>query len=126
MTTLFFLVSPLMLSGGCGTGWRMDYGEPAAQFLSANVTMRGSKYLGEKVTVQGIVTEVLPGQADGAWVYLDNGIRCNLRDFRGMAEGVRVGKTILIDGILRQCTDDDVLLDPALLRDPTAPFRPLQ
>jgi hypothetical protein len=120
-----FLVAALLLTG-CGTGWRMDYGEPAAQFLSANVTMQGAKYLGEKVTVQGIVTEVLPDQADGSWVYLDNGIRCNLGDFRAMAEGVKVGETILIDGILRKCSDGDVLLDPALLRDPTAPFQPLQ
>ena len=122
--SLFLVVALLMT--GCGTGWRMDYGEPAAQFLSANVAIQGPKYLGEKVTVKGIVTEVLPDQADGAWVYLDNGIRCNLGDFRAMANEVSVGETILIDGILRQCTDDDVLLDPALPRDPTAPFQPLQ
>ena len=123
---LFFLVSALMLSGGCGTGWRMDYGEPAAQFLSANVAMQGPQYVGEKVTVQGAVTEVLPDQADGAWVYLDNGIRCNLGQFRAMAGEVSVGETVLIDGILRQCDSEDILLEPALLRDPAAPFTPLQ
>ena len=102
----------------------MDYGEPAAQFLSANVTMHGAKYLGEKVTIQGVVTEVMPNQPDGAWICLDHGIRCNLGEFRAMANEVSVDETVLVDGILRQCNPDDILLDPALLRDPTAPFTP--
>ena len=121
-----WLLAAMMLLVGCGTAWRMDYGEPAAQFLSANVSAQGAEYVGEKVTVQGAVTQVLPDQADGAWIYLDNGVRCNLGQFRAMAEGVSVGQTVMIDGILRKCDGDDILLEPALLRDPTAPFSPQQ
>ncbi|MCP4953514.1 MAG: hypothetical protein GY922_16875 [Proteobacteria bacterium] len=124
VTALFFLVSSLMFSGGCGMGWQMDYGEPAAQFLSANVAMQGPRYVGEKVTVQGTVTEVLPDRADGAWIYLNNGVRCNLGKFQAMAGEVSVGETVLVDGILRQCDPEDILLEPALLRDPAAPFSP--
>ena len=105
-------------------GWQMDYGEPAAQFLSANVAMQGPRYVGEKVTVQGTVTEVLPDRADGAWIYLNNGVRCNLGKFQAMAGEVSVGETVLVDGILRQCDPEDILLEPALLRDPVAPFSP--
>ena len=120
VAALFFLVSSLMLPVGCGTGWRMDYGEPAAQFLSANVAMQGRRYVGEKVTVQGAVTEVLLDRTDGAWIYLNNGVRCNLGEFQAMAGEVSVGETVLVDGILRQCDPEDVLLEPALLRDPAA------
>lgn len=104
----------------------MDYGAPAAQFLTVGVATNGPGYLGEKITVKGTVTQVVTDPTDGAWIYLDNGVRCNLGTFRAMAEGVSVGETVLVDGILRQCDSDDILLEPALLRDPTAPFTPQQ
>ncbi len=43
---------------------------------------------------------------------------------RQMAESAKVGETVYVDGFLKRCDDGDVLIDPAVLRDPTAPFTP--
>ena len=46
----------------------------------------------------------------------------NLGELRGMAESCKVGDTVYVDGFLKRCEEGDMLIDPAMLRDPTAPF----
>ncbi len=41
-----------------------------------------------------------------------------------MAKENKVGETAYVDGFLRRCEPGDILIEPALSRDPTAPFTP--
>jgi hypothetical protein len=111
---------------GCGKAWQMDYGEPAAQFLSASVAAKGKGYVGKKITVKGTVTKVETSDPESAWIHLDDGVRCNLGKFTAMAAASKVGDTVYVDGFLKHCENGDVLLEPAGLRDPTASFSPEQ
>ena len=43
-----------------------------------------------------------------------------------MASSCKVGEVVYIDGFLKHCDDDKVLLEPAILRDPTAKFIPIK
>jgi hypothetical protein len=111
---------------GCGEGWRMDYGQPAAQFNEAAALQNAKPYIGEKITVKGVVTRQDLSDAKNCKIYLGHSICCNLRSFKEMAEGYTVGKTVFIDGILRRCEPGDILLDPAVGRDPQAEFKPIE
>ncbi len=115
------LVVLLALCAGCQS-YQLDYGEPAAQFLEADVATSGKSYLGQKITVKGTVTRVDADNPQGASIHLENGIRCNLGKFKAMVESTQPGETVFVDGFLRRCTDGDILLEPAILRDPSAPF----
>lgn len=109
---------------GCGKGWEMDYGTPAAQFLQEDLESKAQAFVGKKITIKGTVTKVditVPGSAK---VYLAGGIQCNLGGFRLAAESCKVGDTVYMDGFLERCEAGDVLLAPAFPRDPTAPFSP--
>ena len=120
------LIIPVAVIGGlfsC-TGWKMDYGKPAAQFHQKDVLEKGKPYIGKKITIKGTVERVDLSDPNTAWVYLKGGIRCNFGTFRLMAEGNRVGESVYVDGSLRRCESGDILLDPASNRDPTAPFNP--
>ena len=97
---------------------------PAVQFLSADLAAQGEPFVGKKITVQGTVTKIDTSDPQSAWIYLDNGVRCNLGKFQAMAAESSVGDTVSVDGFLISCEDGDVLLEPAMLRDPTAPFSP--
>ena len=116
------LLGPLV--AGCGSGWVLDYGEPAAQFLAADLASGGATFVGKKVTVKGIVNEIDTSHAGSAWIHLQGGIRCDLGDFATMAKGCEVGETAFVDGILERCEEGNVLLSPAVLRDPEALFSP--
>ena len=120
------LALPLIafLIAGCSKGWQMDYGKPEAQFIQDDVTAKGKELVGKKITVKGVVTKVEVSDPNVAWVELGNGIRCNFSKMRQMAESAKVGETVYVDGFLKRCDDGDVLIDPAVLRDPTAPFTP--
>ena len=107
---------------GCGKGWQMDYGKPEAQFIQDDVTAKGKEWVGKKITVKGVVTKVEVSDPNAAWVELGNGIKCNFSKMRGMAKSAKEGETVYVDGFLKRCNDGDVLIDPAMLRDPTAPF----
>lgn len=109
---------------GCGQSWQMDYGEPAAQFLSTDLGEKGRQHLGKKITVRGIVTQVDTDDSEVAWLYLDQGVRCNFGQFSQMAESISVGETVYVDGFLKQCKPGNILLEPALLRDGEASFLP--
>jgi hypothetical protein len=114
------------LGSGCGKGWQMDYGKPAAQFLQEDVASKGKALLGKKITVKGTVTKVDVSAPNSAQIQLTGGIECNLGEFKAMAESCKIGDTVYVDGFLKRCEEGDILIDPAMLRDPTAPFSPEQ
>jgi hypothetical protein len=119
---MLFLVV-VSLSVGC-QAWKMDYGQPAAQFLEADVATAGKPYLGKKVTIQGTVTRVDVSDPKAGWIHLGNGIRCDFSRLPAMASSKKPGDICFIDGILKECEEGNILLDSAMLRDPTAPFTP--
>ena len=110
---------------GCSEGWVLDYHEPAAQFLAKDVTTKAKPYVGRhvKITIKGIVTKVNINDPNSSLIYLKEGIECNLK-IRAMASTCKVGDTVYVDGFLKRCDEDKVLLEPATLRDPTAKFAP--
>lgn len=109
------------LSLGCQS-YQLDYGKPVAQFLEQDVATKGAPFIGKKITIQGTVTRVDVETAGSAAIELQYGIRCELGKFKEMAESRKPGDTIFVDGFLKRCKEDDVLLEPAMLRDQKAPF----
>ena len=119
------MLSPLIavvLLVGCGKGYELDYGQPAAQFLAIDVPSKAKSYVGEKITVKGTVTRVDISNPTSSKIYLKEGIECNLGGFRAMATSCKIGDTVFVDGFLKRCDDGDILIEPALLRDPTEKF----
>jgi len=121
---LLALMALLFAGWCCSTGGKMDFGQPAAQFLQADLASQGKVFLGEKITVKGTVKKVDLGDPKAAWVYLEGGVRCSFGKFTAMAESCEIGETVFVDGILQRCEAGDALLAPAILRDPAAPFTP--
>ena len=115
-----------LLTIGCGKGWQMDYGKPAAQFHQKDLVSQGKAFVGKKVTVKGIVEKVDLSDPESPRVFLAGGIECRFGKMKAMAESCKAGNTVFVDGILKRCEPDDVLIDPAMLRDPTAPFSPMK
>ena len=109
---------------GC-QGWILDYGKPAAQFLEKDVLTHSEDYLGEKITVKGIVFEVNAGE--NAKLILESGIECRFHK-RGVqwADQIEKGDEVYVDGILKRIDKDHVLMSPVGLRDPGAPFNPMK
>ena len=103
----------------------MDYGQPAAQFNESDVLLKAKPFVGEKITVKGVVSRVDTGSHEAAWVYLGHGIRCNFGKKTKMAESMEQGSTVYVDGFLTQCEDGDIVLEPAGGRDQKAPFSPM-
>lgn len=122
--SMLVLMMAWWTASGCGKGFQMDYGKPAAQFLQADVAAKGKAYLGRKITIQGVVTKVEVSDPAHAWIYLEHGIRCNLGKFKAMAASKKPGDVVSVDGFLERCDAADILIEPAMLRDPTAPFNP--
>ena len=110
-------------NAGCGKGWQMDYGQPAAQFLQADVAANGRAFVGKKITVKGTVTRIDVSNPKTTRIHLAGGIVCNF-GAKTMAETFKPGDTIYVDGFLTRCESEDVVIDPAMSRDPTAPFTP--
>ena len=113
---------------GCSKGWILDYHEPAEQFLAKDVAIKAKPYVGRhlKITIKGIVSKVDVSNPDSSMIYLKNGIECNLGKWSRMASSCKVGEVVYIDGFLKRCDEDKVLLEPAILRDPTAKFSPIK
>ena len=109
---------------GC-QGWILDYGKPAAQFLEKDVLTHSEDYLGEKITVKGIVFEVNAGE--NAKLILESGIECRFHK-RGVqsADQIEKGDEVYVDGILKRIDKDHVLMSPVGLRDPGAAFNPMK
>lgn len=120
------LLIPLLITGGLSscTGWKMDYSKPAAQFHQKEILAKGKPFIGKKITIKGTVERVDLSDPENAWVHLKGGIRCNFGKFRLMAEANKPGESVFVDGFLRRCDSGDILLDPAINRDPTAAFNP--
>jgi hypothetical protein len=102
----------------------MDYGKSEAQFIQDSLTTKGKEWVGKKITVKGVVTKVDVSDPNVAWVELGNGIKCDFSKMRQMAASAKVGETVYVDGFLKRCNEGDILIDPAMLRDPSAPFTP--
>jgi hypothetical protein len=111
---------------GCSKGWQLDYGKPSAQFVSKSIAVKGAPFIGKKITVKGRVVKVDTSNPEAALIYLENSIQCNLGGFTAMANGCTVGDVIYVDGFLARCEEGRIVLEPALIRDPTAPFSPTQ
>ena len=113
---------------GCSKGWILDYHEPAGQFLAKDVATKAKPYVGRhlKIKIKGIVSKVDVSNPDSSMIYLRNGIECNLGKWSRMASSCKVGEVVYIDGFLKRCDEDKVLLEPAILRDPTAKFSPIK
>tara|TARA_Y100001934_G_scaffold142622_1_gene171525 strand:- start:282 stop:662 length:381 start_codon:yes stop_codon:yes gene_type:complete len=109
---------------GC-QGWILDYGKPAAQFLEKDVLTHSEDYLGEKITVKGIVFEVNAGE--NAKLILESGIECRFHK-RGVqwADQIEKGDEVYVDGILKRVDKDHVLMSPVVLRDSRASFNPIK
>ena len=126
---LKFLVAGIFLfsvglAGGCGQGWKLDYGEPAAQFLTSSASQQITEYVGAKVSIKGVVVSVDDADPQNVWLVLDHGIRCNFRNFKTAATAHEVGDVVIVDGIVRLGDTAQPMLDPAFSRDMTAPFNP--
>ena len=127
MKQLLISIVALVLVG-CSKGWILDYHEPAEQFLAKDVATQAKPYVGRhlKITIKGIVSKVDVSNPDSSMIYLKNGIECNLGKWSRMASSCKVGEVVYIDGFLKRCDEDKVLLEPATLRDPTAKFSPIK
>jgi len=127
MKHLLITIAALVLLG-CSKGWILDYHEPAEQFLAKDAATQAKPYVGRhlKITIKGIVSKVDVSNPDSSMVYLKNGIECNLGKWSRMASRCKVGEVVYIDGFLKRCDDDEVLLEPAILRDPDAKFSPIK
>ena len=125
MKQLLITIAALVLVG-CYKGWILDYHEPAEQFLAKDVATQAKPYVGRhlKITIKGIVSKVDVSNPDSLMIYLKNGIECNLGKWSRMASSCKIGEVVFIDGFLKRCDEDKVLLEPAILRDPTAKFIP--
>lgn len=123
---LFGMFGLLATIPGCGQGWKMDYADPAAQFLQEELAAKGGAFVGEKITVKGTVEKIDVSVPGSARVFLTGGIQCEFGRFQAMAEGCEIGTTVYVDGFLERCKEGDMLLAPAMLRDPTAPFSPMK
>ena len=76
----------------------------------------------KKITIKGIVTKVNISNPNSSRIHLKEGIECNLGKFKAMATSCKIGETVYVDGFLKRCDDGDILMEPALLRDPTGKF----
>ena len=110
----------LALAGAC-SGWTLDYGKPAAQFEARDAAKLAGKYLGEKVTVRGQVVSVDTSDPRNCVLQLHHGVTAKSAL---LAAGYAPGEVVYIDGIVRSAADGALLLEPAMGRDPTAPFNP--
>jgi hypothetical protein len=104
--------------------WDLTYGKSEAQFHQEQVAQKGTPYLGKRVTIKGVVTKIDVSDPEAAWLHLENGVSCFMGHYQGLSEHNKVGQTIYVDGFLERCEDGDVLLKPAVIRDPSAPFTP--
>lgn len=120
------LLIPITAFGGiipC-KGWQMDQGKSAAQFHQESLLEKGKPYIGRKITVKGKVARVDASNPKAVWANLDEGIRCDFGGFSILAKSNKVGETVYVDGFLSRCEAGDILIEPALNRDPATPFNP--
>ena len=123
LTLALTLALVLPLGAGC-QGWTMDYGKPAAQFEADDAVALAQEYLGEKVSVRGEVLSVDVSNPEDCVVELQGGVTARFGAWKDSAESCTVGTVVYVDGIVKAGSSLGVTLDPALGRDPEAPFEP--
>lgn len=123
---ILVLIAPIVFNACSPKSWEMDYGKPAAQFHEKDVSAKGGAFVGKKITVKGMVEKVDTSDPGSSWILLSGGTRCNFGKFRAMAESCKVGEEVYVDGFLKRCSEGDVLVEPAMLRDSKAPFEPTE
>ena len=123
--TFLAVVILASLGSGCGRAWQMDYGEPAAQFCAQDIASKGQPFIGKKITVKGKVLRV-ENREDGNHIYLEHDIHGVFPAWQWGEDDLKAGDEIYVDGFLEKCTEGDVLLTPALKRDPTSSFKPFE
>jgi hypothetical protein len=111
---------------GCGTGMGLEYGDAAAHFNEDKVLEKGEPYLGQKIVVKGVVSKHDVTDPENCKVYLGHSICCNFGELNRMAEGCTEGDTVFVMGILNRCEAGEILLEPAMKRDPKAEFNPIE
>ncbi len=111
---------------GCSQGWKMEYGDAVAHFTENSVAEKGKPYVGKKIVVKGVVTKHDLTDPENCKVYLGHSICCNFGDLKKMAEGYSEGKTVFVGGFLKHCEEGNILLEPAVGRDPKAEFNPIE
>ena len=119
------LLTLACIISGC-TAWKMDFGNPAAHILVEDLRTKGKPYIGEMIAIRGKVESVDTTDPQSCWVILEGNVRCHYGDFQAAANQEKVGETITVSGILTGVETGKVVLDPALGRDPQAPFNPLK
>ena len=123
--------NPLILSlsfilfSGC-TGLKMDYSDPVVQILAEDLADKGGPYIGNKISVRGILKSIDTTNPKSVWVTLEGNIRCNFGDFLAMAQELKLGEPTTIDGFLKDLSENQIVIEPAFTRDPLAPFKPLK
>lgn len=117
----------VMLSvSGCGfiKGWKTDYGRAEAHIEDVDLAEEGETFVGKKVLVRGEVKKVDFSEKGNPKVLLSYGTECHFGRMEEMAKAIKVGRIVVISGILDEEQDGKLFLSPAILRDPKAPFNP--
>ena len=114
------LIAPIVavLLVGCGS-WELDYGHPTAQFLQEDSASKGKAFVGKHITVKGTVTKVDISNPMSARIHLMGGIECNFGKFKVMAGSCKIGDTVFVGGFLKRSEKGDILMNPAILKDPS-------
>lgn len=126
-----FVVSLAMLSilvvqvAGCGSGMGLEYGDAAAHFNEDAVLLKAEQYIGKKIVVKGVVSKHDVTDPENCKVFLAHSICCNFGHLKRMAEDCAEGDTVFVKGVLKRCEEGDILLEPAMKRDPKAEFNPV-
>ena len=105
-------------------GWVMDYGEPAAQFEATDAAAAARDYLRQKVSVRGVVVSVDTAALPRCVVELEGGVTAVFRGGQVHDDWCRVGEVAYLDGIVARAAPGEVVLQPAVGRDPMASFDP--
>ena len=128
MRTLMMLLTLLFVlswATGCGPLGGLDYGKAKAHFNEGDLLEKGKPYVGKLIVVKGVVTKQDLSDPLNSKIYLHHSICCNIGDRQRQAKSYDVGKTVFIKGTLKRCEEGDILLEPAIGRDPSAEFNPI-
>ena len=122
-TSTLALFAALTSTYAC-RGWTMDYGDPAAQFDAREAVAVATDYLGEKVSVRGVVRTVNAASPDQYIVTIEGGVEAVFKGAARRDDLWEIGEVAYVDGIVAVATSTGVVLSPAMMRDPTASFDP--
>ena len=126
MILLAFVFGVIFTGSGCRfiKAWKMDYGSAKAHIEESNLAERGKEFVGKKVVVRGVVKQVDFSKEKNPKIILSYGTECHFGEMKAMAEAIKVGDSVMISGILVEGKDEKLFLNPAMNRDPKAPFNP--